>query len=186
MVTRPKRNLDWGFPRWRDYGAGGSAPATVRICDRDGCEQPGDRPAPKAPNRPERWYFCERHAAEYNSGWNYFEGLSAEEAAAREADADGETQFKRASHWSWAGPGDGRRSRGERDALKALELDDDADIVAVKAAYRKLAKANHPDIKPGDADAAKRFQAIQAAYVVLNAAEDARVAAAASGSETEG
>ncbi len=119
MVTKAKRNLDWGFPRWRDYGAGGSAPATVRTCDRDGCEQPGDHPAPKAPNRPERWYFCERHAAEYNSGWNYFEGLSAEEAAAREADADGETQFKRASHWSWAGPGDGRRSRGERDALKA-------------------------------------------------------------------
>ncbi len=170
-MTRSKRNLDWGFPRWRDYGSG-SAAATVRTCDRDGCEAVGDRPAPKAPNRPERWYFCERHAAEYNSGWNYFEGLTAEEAAAREADAGGETQFKRASHWSWAGPGDGRRSRGERDALTALELDDDADMVAIKAAYRRLAKASHPDTCPGDAAAATRFQAVQAAYTVLCAAEE--------------
>ena len=170
-VTRSKRNLDWGFPRWRDYGSG-SAAATVRTCDRDGCDAAGDRPAPKAPNRPERWYFCERHAAEYNAGWNYFEGLSAEEAAAREADAGGETQFKRASHWSWAGPGDGRRSRGERDALTALELDDDADMTAIKGAYRRLAKASHPDICPNDKAAAQRFQAVQAAYAILCAAEE--------------
>ena len=172
-MTRPRRNLDWGFPRWRDYGSG-SAAATVRICDRDGCDAPGDRPAPKAPNRPERWYFCERHAAEYNAGWNYFEGLSEEEAKAREADAGGETQFKRASHWSWAGPGDERRSRGERDALRVLELDDDADMAAVKGAYRRFAKESHPDVRPGDKDAATRFQQVQAAYAVLVAADDAR------------
>ena len=170
-MTKSRRNLDWGFPRWRDYG-GGSAAQAVRTCDRHGCEAAGDRPAPKAPNRPERWYFCERHAAEYNAGWNYFEGLTAEEAAAREADAGGETQFRRASHWAWAGPGDGRRSRAERDALTALELDDDADMVAVKAAYRRLAKANHPDVRPGDAAAATRFQAIQAAYSVLSVAAE--------------
>ena len=172
-MTRAKRNLDWGFPRWRDYGAGNAA-TTVRQCDRDGCTNAGDRPAPKAPNRPERWYFCETHAAEYNAKWNYFEGLSAEEAKAREAGASGETQFRRAKHWAWAGPGDGRRSRGERDALQALELDDDADMAAVKAAYRRLAKANHPDTCPGDKGAASRFQAVQAAYSVLVAAEDAR------------
>ena len=171
-MTRAKRSNDWGFPRWRDYGTG-TAAATIRTCDRDGCEAPGDRPAPKAPNRPERWNFCERHAAEYNSGWDYFQGLNAEEAAAREAAADGETRFRRASHWSWAGPGDGRRSRAERDALTALELDDEADMVAVKAAYRRLAKANHPDTCPNDAGAAQRFQAVQAAYTVLVAADEA-------------
>ena len=122
-MTRSKRNLDWGFPRWRDYGAGNAA-TTVRTCDHDGCDAVGDRPAPKAPNRPERWYFCEKHAAEYNAGWNYFEGLTEEEAKEREADAGGETQFKRASHWSWAGPGDGRRSRAERDARVAAFHDE--------------------------------------------------------------
>ena len=168
-MTRARRSLDWGFPRWRDYGSGSAATA-VRTCDRDGCVNPGDRPAPKAPNRPERWYFCEAHAAEYNSRWNYFEGLSAEEAAAREAGADGETRFRRASHWAWAEP-DGRRPRGERDALAALELPDDANMTAVKAAYRRLAKANHPDTCPNDTNAAQRFQTVQAAYTVLVAAE---------------
>jgi DnaJ-class molecular chaperone len=41
-------------------------------------------------------------------------------------------------------------------------------------AWRRLAKSNHPDVKPGDADAAKRFQAIQAAYEVLKTAEERR------------
>jgi hypothetical protein len=169
-MTKARRSNDWGFPRWRDYGSG-SAAATVKLCDRDGCGAVGDRPAPKAPNRPERWYFCETHAAEYNAQWNYFEGLTAEEAAAREAEAQGETKFKRAEHWAWAGPGDGRRSRAERDALTALDLDDDADLVAVKAAYRRLAKANHPDACPGDSAAARRFHAVQAAYTILVAAD---------------
>ena len=83
-MAKTKRSNDWGFPRWRAYGAARDA-QPVRHCDRHGCEEPGDRPAPKSPNSPERWYFCERHAAEYNRGWNYFEGLSAEDAAARPA-----------------------------------------------------------------------------------------------------
>src|SRR3546814_16575477 len=82
-MARPSRNNDWGFPRWRAYGSERGA-TKVRLCDRDGCGEAGDRPAPKSPNNPERWYFCEAHAAEYNRGWDYFAGLSAEEAAARE------------------------------------------------------------------------------------------------------
>ena len=75
-----KRSDDWGFPRWRPYGKGGET-ARVRTCDRDGCDAPGDRPAPKAPNSPERWYFCETHAAEYNRNWDYFAGLDAKDTA---------------------------------------------------------------------------------------------------------
>lgn len=172
-MAGPSRNLDWGFPRWRDYGAG-SATVHVRQCDRDGCDLPGDRPAPKAPNRPERWYFCEAHAAEYNRNWNYFEGLSAADAKAREADEAGETAFTQARHWGWGGAGDGTRSRAELDALAALELDSDADAAAVKLAYRRLAKANHPDIAPNDGDAARRFRTAQAAYEVLERAENIR------------
>lgn len=168
--------MDWGFPRWRDYGAG-SAAVEQRRCDRHGCDQPGDRPAPKAPNRPERWYFCEKHAAEYNANWDYFEGLSPEEAAAREAAAEGEKRFKKAEHWGWGGPGDGSRSRGEMDALRALGLDQDADAEAVKKAYRQLAKEHHPDVRPGNAESAARFQAVQAAYEVLRRADEAREAA---------
>lgn len=173
-MARSSRSDDWGFPRWRSYG--GTREATqVKLCDRDGCEEPGDRPAPKSPNSRERWYFCERHAAEYNRNWDYFQNLTAEEAKAREAeerrDAGG---YAEANHYGWAGPGDGSRSRDEMRALEILDLEADADFDAVRVAWRRMAKANHPDVKPNDADAAKRFQAVQAAYDVLKAAEDRR------------
>ncbi len=134
----------------------------------------GQLPAPKSPNSPDRWYFCEAHAAEYNRGWNYFEGLSAEEAPSarhRKAHRIGLCQCQ---SLCLGRPGDGSRSRDEMRALEALELDSDADFDAVKAAWRRLAKANHPDVRPGDADAAVRFQAIQAAYEVLRTAEERR------------
>ncbi len=174
-MAKSGRSDDWGFPRWRAYGGGREA-QQVRLCDRHGCDEPGDRPAPKAPNKPERWYFCERHAAEYNRNWNYFEGLSAEDAAEREAgerrDANG---YQNASHYGWGGPGDGSRSRDEMRALEVLEIEDDPDFEEIKAAYRRLAKANHPDVAKG-AEAAVRFQAVQAAYEVLRKAEERRAA----------
>lgn len=173
-MARGGRSVDWGFPRWRGYGSSREA-VEVRLCDRHGCKEPGKCPAPKSPNSPERWYFCERHAAEYNSGWNYFEGLTAEEAAARQAEEARDTSgYTEAKHYSWAGPGDGTRSRDEMRALELLDLEPDADFEAVRAAWRRLAKANHPDVRPGDADAATRFQAIQAAYDVLRVAEENR------------
>jgi hypothetical protein len=176
-MARTTRSNDWGFPRWRSYGATREA-AQVRLCDRHGCDQPGDRPAPKSPNSRERWYFCEAHAAEYNRNWNYFEGLSAEEAAAREADERRSASgFAEASHYGWGGSGDGSRSRDEMRALDLLGLETDADFDAIKTAWRRLAKANHPDVKPNDAEAAVRFQAIQAAFEVLRRAEERRAAA---------
>ncbi|WP_066481780.1 MULTISPECIES: J domain-containing protein [unclassified Sphingomonas] len=173
-MSRSSRSMDWGFPRWRAYGADREA-VTVRMCDRDGCDQPGDRPAPKSPNSRERWYFCETHAAEYNRNWNYFEGLSEEEAKRREANEQREANgYAEASHYGWGGPGDGSRSRDEMRALDVLGLETDADFETVKVAWRRLAKANHPDVKPGDAEAATRFQAIQTAYEVLRSAEERR------------
>ena len=174
MARHPTRSNDWGFPRWRAYGAEREA-VQVRLCDRHGCTEPGNCPAPKSPNSPDRWHFCQQHAGEYNRGWNYFEGLSAEEAAEREAgerrDASGFTQSR---HNAWAGPGDGTRSRDEMRALEVLELEADASFDEAKVAWRRLAKANHPDVRPGDAAAADRFRAIQAAWDVLRTAEDAR------------
>ena len=147
----------------------------MRLCDRHGCDAPGNCPAPKSPNSPERWYFCQEHAGEYNRGWNYFEGLSAEEAAARESDeTSAASAFAEAKHYSWGGPGDGTRSRDEMRALDLLGVEVDSDFETVKTAWRKLAKENHPDVRPGDKDAAARFQAIQAAYDVLKSSEDAR------------
>lgn len=173
-MVKARRSNDWGFPRWRGYGAAREA-VEVRICDRHGCEEPGDRPAPKSPNSPERWYFCERHAAEYNRNWDYFEGLSEEQRKARERQEQREAAgFAEASHYGWGGPGDGSRSADEMRALDVFGLESDADFDAVKKAWRRLAKENHPDVRPDDAEAARRFQAGQAAWEVLRAAEDRR------------
>ena len=92
MARRQTRSADWGFPRWRGYGTERET-VKVRLCDRHGCTLPGDCPAPKAPNSPERWWFCPDHAGEYNRHWDYFAGLSAEEAAARAADGLEQTQL---------------------------------------------------------------------------------------------
>ena len=175
-MAKQRRSDDWGFPRWRPYGAKGRDAARIRLCDREGCTNVGDRPAPKAPHSKERWMFCEAHAAEYNKGWDYFAGLTKEEAARRAAEEEaGASAFRKSAHYQWAGPGDGTRSRDEMRALDALELDSDADADAVKAAYRRLAKQYHPDVNRDDAAAAKRFQQVQAAYDVLRRAEERRV-----------
>jgi len=173
-MARPTRSNDWGFPRWRAYGSERAA-AEVRLCDREGCSEPGDRPAPKSPNRPDRWYFCEKHAAEYNRGWDYFAGLSKEDAEARAANEERDARsYGQSKFYGWGGEGDGTRSRDEMRALDVLGVEVDADFAEIKASYRRLAKANHPDVKPDDAEAAKRFQAITAAYEVLSKAEERR------------
>lgn len=173
-MSRSRRSDNWGFPRWGGYGAAREA-VTVRLCDRAGCNEKGDCPAPKSPNSPERWYFCQRHAAEYNAGWDYFAGLDKEEAAEREANETRDNAgYKEAAHYGWGGSGDGSRSRDEMRALDVLGLDSDADFDAIKKAWRAKAKEVHPDVRPGDEAAAKAFQGLQLAYEVLRAAEERR------------
>ncbi|MGD9664841.1 MAG: J domain-containing protein [Novosphingobium sp.] len=173
-MSRPRRSIDWGFPRWRGYGSAREA-TTVRLCDRHGCEEPGACPAPKAPNSPDRWYFCQKHAAEYNAKWDYFEGLDKAEAEARaKAERRDNSGYAEASHYGWAGSGDGSRSADEMRALDVLGLESDADFDTVKKAWRARAKEVHPDVRPGDEEAAKAFQAFQVAYEVLRQAEERR------------
>ncbi len=174
-MSRGRRSLDWGFPRWRGYGAGRET-TTVRICDRHGCDEPGNCPAPKSPSNPERWYFCEKHAAEYNSKWDYFAGLDEEEAKERAKNERRDNSgYSEASHYGWSGSGDGSRSADEMRALEVLGLEPDADHEAVKKAWRAKAKEVHPDVRPDDEEAAKAFQAFQVAYEVLRQAEERRV-----------
>ena len=173
-MSRSRRSLDWGFPRWRGYESAREA-ATVRLCDRHGCEEVGNCPAPKAPNSPDRWHFCQRHAAEYNSKWDYFEGLDKAEAQARAKSERSENAgYAESAHYGWAGPGDGSRTSDEIRALDVLGLEPDADFDTIKKAWRTRAKEVHPDVRPNDAEAAKAFQAYQLAYEVLRQAEERR------------
>ena len=50
------------------------------------------------------------------------------------------------------------------DPYKVLGLTPDASDEDVKRAYRRLAKKYHPDLNPGDQEAARRMQEVNAAY----------------------
>ena len=54
--------------------------------------------------------------------------------------------------------------------LLGARPDDDAE--KLQNAFRKAAKANHPDLHAGDPDAPKRFRQIAAAYAILRDAEE--------------
>ncbi len=173
-MRRSGRSNDWGFPRWRGY-EGAREAARIRLCDRHGCTEPGNCPAPKSPNSPDRWMFCQRHAAEYNQGWDYFAGLDAEEAAEREkSERQSHEGYQESAHYGWAMSGDGSRSRDELRALEVLGLESDAEFEEIRKAWRTKAKEVHPDVRPGDEAAAKAFQALQLAYEVLRQAEERR------------
>jgi DnaJ-class molecular chaperone len=54
-----------------------------------------------------------------------------------------------------------------RDPYATLGVSRGATDAEVKRAYRRLAKAHHPDLSPGDARQAERFREISAAYDLL-------------------
>ena len=140
-------------------------------------QQPRDRPGATAGglDRIGRLEPCQRHAAEYNRHWDYFEGLDKEEAETREkAERRTSAGYAEAAHYGWSGSGDGSRSADEMRALELLGLEADADFEAVKKAWRAKAKEVHPDVAPDDEHAAKLFQAYSLAYEVLRQAEERR------------
>ncbi|WP_286830066.1 MULTISPECIES: J domain-containing protein [Kordiimonas] len=155
----------FGFPRWGEYGRDKDA-EPVRMCDYSGCAEKGAHPAPKSPGSPERWYFCRPHAAEYNRNWDFFQGMSDEEAQRHMNDgSESSDAFSSARTFEWGGAidDDGFTST-ENAAYDALELDPGAGQDELKKQYRKLAKIYHPDANPGDPAAAERFHQIQSAY----------------------
>ena len=55
-----------------------------------------------------------------------------------------------------------------------LGVKKDAKADDIRAAYRKLAKKNHPDLNPGDKKAEETFRKVQAAYDILSDKEKRR------------
>ncbi len=139
------------------------------MCDYAGCNERGDHPAPKSPGSNERWHFCRPHAAEYNRSWNFFEGMSEDEAKRHMDDTSQSSDaFAGARTFEWGGALDENGfSTTEQAAFDTLELDSGASQEQIKSQYRKLAKLFHPDANPGDPAAAERFHQIQSAYDLL-------------------
>ncbi|CAN5278435.1 J domain-containing protein [soil metagenome] len=56
-------------------------------CDWPGCSTAGASKAPKSREMlNEHYWFCQKHAAEYNKSWNFFAGLSEAEVRKRQTD----------------------------------------------------------------------------------------------------
>ena len=60
------------------------------------------------------------------------------------------------------------------DPYKVLGVSPDASDEEIKRAYRRLAKKYHPDINPGDEEAARQMQRVNAAYEQIKNPEKAR------------
>ena len=60
------------------------------------------------------------------------------------------------------------------DPYKILGVRPDASDEEIKKAYRELAKKYHPDRNPGDEEAAKKMQQVNAAYEQIKNPEKVR------------
>ncbi len=173
-------------PRGR-RGMSGASETSTRICDKDGCTEPGKYRAPKAPDVLDDYYwFCKDHVREYNLKWNFFEGTTeAEINAQMSSDKVWERQTRafndpEARAWARLGIEDphqvlgvnatrnpGRTGAGrrklpptERRALEILEAEDNWTKAEIRKAYKALIKVLHPDINGGDRSQEEQLQQV--------------------------
>ena len=180
----------------------------VRVCEHKGCDLPGVCKAPKqtaASLKRKRktdddfHWFCQRHAAEFNKQYNFFDNMTEAEYAAFQA---GESYGHKQTWKFGAGPmggaksahaNDPRRWRGRQffdengdivrpearkpgrtrlqtKALDELNLPHDADAAAVRQAYSRLIKEFHPDSNGGDRSMEPRLNSVIKAFKTLKAA----------------
>ncbi len=174
-----------------------------RRCDIPGCSEQGEFRAP-GERRPGfdgpgdyRW-FCLDHIRAFNSGYNYFAGMSPEEIQAAQNPIHGWERETRAFSPTagvdnaprWADFADpleaiNQRARArrpaeredgrlvtpdERRALEVLELPLDADRKALRSRYSDLVRRYHPDRNGGDRGFEKNLQQVVEAYQLLKKA----------------
>jgi hypothetical protein len=169
-------------------------------CAHPGCDQRGEFKAPLAPasfDGPGHWRFlCLDHVREHNAGYNFFEGMSAEEISRAQSPIAG---WERASRPfahaggdpppAWAdfadpldaigarfatrreAPVTSRFTRAERAALSVLGLGEDADRTAIRRSYSRLVRRLHPDKNGGDRRHEKQLGRVIEAYQLLRQAK---------------
>ena len=182
----------------------GRVEGTGRRCDEPGCDAAGEFRAPPPEGathgfegpRPYRW-FCLDHVRAFNAGYNFFNGMSADEIHdaqrpfsgwERETRAFATSGADRPPSWAdftdpldaigarfrrHAQPErqDGRPLSGDdRKALGVLGLTTDVDRRGLRQRYAELVRKYHPDRNGGDRSHEKRLQEVIAAYTQLKSA----------------
>lgn len=169
-------------------GMSGAFETSQRVCEHEGCTEPGQYRAPKSPDSLDDFYwFCKEHVREYNLKWNFFNGATEEEY---EAQIDSDRVWNRetrpfrksAEEKAWArlgvddphqvlGPnatqnpgksvtGTRRLPPTERRALEILEARDHWTRTEIRKSYKALIKVLHPDMNGGDRSDEERLQEV--------------------------
>ena len=170
-----------------------------RPCAVPGCPEAGEFRAPAGRRSgfdgPGEWqYFCLDHIRAFNAGYNFFDGMSAEEIATAQGPYGGWERETRAfaatgadlpPAWeNFRDPMDAmgarfakRRQQAEdraqgigpedRKAYTTLGLQPGADRRALRQAYSRLVRQYHPDRNGGDRAYEKQLTEVVEAYQYL-------------------
>jgi hypothetical protein len=160
-------------------------------CAWPGCSRTGLYPAPKSrADLREYQHFCLDHVRDYNSAWNFFDGMSqAEIETFRHEELTGHRptwrlglqvgrRFVRigrrdpfrlfpGSHPDMGAPAAERPSSEECAAFDLLGLDLSATLAEIKARFKELVRRHHPDANDGDKAAGERLRVVIQAYRLL-------------------
>jgi DnaJ-domain-containing protein 1 len=168
-----------------------------------GCAQAGEFRAPPLEGAgagegpPSFRWFCLDHVRAFNAGYNYFDGMSAEEINRAQRPLAGWERETRAFARAGTDPGprwadfadpldaigarfrrtvtperhDGKPLSGEdRRSLEVLGLATDADRGALRKRYSELVRKYHPDRNGGDRSHEARLRRVISAYQQLRRA----------------
>jgi len=181
----------------------GRVEANGRICVAPGCTEPGEFRAPplEGPSdgngpRAFRW-MCLEHVRAFNAGYNFFDGMTADEIHQAQRPMAGWEAESRSFARAGTGQGprwadftdpldaiaarfrrepapersDGKPLSGEdRASLKVLGLPADADRGALRKRYSELVRRYHPDRNGGDRSQEVLLQKVIGAYQQLRQA----------------
>lgn len=169
-------------------------------CAIPGCTEPGEFRAPLTPGTFDgpgayRW-LCLDHVRAHNAAYNFFAGMSPEEIEEAQSPLAGWDRRVRAfSYASDADPGPAwgdfkdpldaiaarfradapptrseRFTPRERDALRVLDLKEDADRTTLRRRYSELVRRYHPDRNGGDRRHERELGRVIDAYQLLKGA----------------
>jgi hypothetical protein len=159
-------------------------------CDHPGCSSAGEFRAPRSnrvPGSEGGWQFlCLEHVRAFNSGYNFFDGLSPDEIRDAQsplagwetaATPKGRMAFSFGDAHDLFGadrkpPATARKwaAFGDAQALSALGLGDAATADDVRRAYKRLVRRYHPDSNKGDRSMEGKLQGVVNAYTHLKSA----------------
>ncbi len=166
----------------------------IRFCDNPSCTLEAEFKAPKSRNLDDYYWFCVEHIKEYNSQWNFFQGMNDEEILNHmeksrygdrptwKSDFTFSEESLKEKVWSEFRAYDytkkeqntkKRKLEGnyeEVEAMAIMGLEPPINIDILKKKYKELAKKFHPDKNSGCKDAEEKLKKINISYNILKKA----------------